>query len=62
MDKLLSPSQVAQRYGVTTRTVYRWIDEERLTAYRVGRQLLRVRENDLRAIESAKTATTDDNL
>ena len=38
-DELLTPRQVAQQLGVTTRTVQRWISEGRLPATRVGRRM-----------------------
>ncbi|HEX6656310.1 MAG TPA: biotin carboxylase N-terminal domain-containing protein [Candidatus Limnocylindria bacterium] len=38
-DELLTPRQVAEQLGVTTRTVQRWITEGRLPATRVGRRM-----------------------
>lgn len=45
----LSPSQVAQRVGVSTATVYRWIGDGRLGAVRVGGQW-RVLPEDIAAM------------
>jgi excisionase family DNA binding protein len=44
----LKISQVAERLGVATRTVRRWIDAGRLIAHRFG-GVVRIAENDLRA-------------
>jgi acetyl-CoA/propionyl-CoA carboxylase biotin carboxyl carrier protein len=38
-DELLTPRQVAEELGVTTRTVQRWIAEGRLPATHVGRRM-----------------------
>jgi excisionase family DNA binding protein len=37
-----SVEQAAEFYGVTTRTVRRWLADGRLTAYRIGNHLLRL--------------------
>lgn len=33
-DRLLTPAQVAERFGVHTRTVARWADEGQIDAYK----------------------------
>ena len=40
-------AKAASHYEVTTRTVYRWIREGKLPAYRVGGRLLRIDLDDL---------------
>ncbi|HZU71864.1 MAG TPA: helix-turn-helix domain-containing protein [Acidimicrobiales bacterium] len=42
----LGTKEAAERLGVTLRTLYRFIDEGSLSAYRFGR-VIRVRESDL---------------
>lgn len=32
MDKLYTIKQVAKRFNVSTRTIYNWIDDERINA------------------------------
>ena len=47
----LSTKDAAQRLGVTTPTLYRFIDEGRLPAYRMGR-VIRVKASDVTAFEA----------
>ena len=42
--KWMSSNEAAERLGVTTATLYRFIDEGRLPAYRMGR-VIRLKEN-----------------
>jgi excisionase family DNA binding protein len=53
-------ADVADHYGVSTRTVWRWIRAGHLTAYRVGARAVRVDLDDLdklaRRIPAAKSA------
>lgn len=50
----LSTKDACQRLGVTLRTLYRFIDEGRLTAYQMGR-VIRIQEPDLeKFISSAR--------
>jgi excisionase family DNA binding protein len=42
----LGTKEAAERLGVTLRTLYRFIDEGSLSAYRFGR-VIRVKESDL---------------
>jgi len=48
ITKWLSTKEAAERLGVTSRTVYRFIDEGDLPAYKFGR-VIRVKEIDLEA-------------
>ena len=48
-DELLSPRQVAERLGVTVRTVQRWVAEGRLVGHHVGGRL-RLAARDLAAV------------
>lgn len=36
VQKIYSCAEVAKRFGVTTKTVWRWIQEGRLKAIRIG--------------------------
>ncbi len=52
----LSTKEAARRLGITTRTLYRLIDDGQLTAYKMGR-VIRVQANDVDAfIEDARIA------
>ena len=42
----LSTQEAARRLGVTTRTLYRFVDQGELPAYRMGR-VIRVKANDV---------------
>ncbi len=42
----LNTGETARRLGVTTRTLYRFIDEGRLPAYRFGR-VIRLKESEV---------------
>lgn len=44
----LSTAEAAKRLGVTARTLYRFIDEEELVAYRFGR-VIRLKQHDVDA-------------
>ena len=46
----MSSNEAAQRLGVTTATLYRFIDEGRLPAYRMGRGI-RLKESELEDFE-----------
>jgi excisionase family DNA binding protein len=50
--RFYSISEVAELVGVVTRTVRRWIEDELLVAYRIGR-VLRIAEADLQAFLAA---------
>ncbi len=45
-DQLLTPSQVAERFQVTDRTVYQWLRDGQLVGHKLGR-LWRIRPEDL---------------
>lgn len=47
-DAWLSTEQAARRIGVTPRTLYRFVDEGELRAYRFGR-VIRIRTSDVDA-------------
>lgn len=50
----LGTTKAAKRLGITTRTLYRFIDEGQVTAYRLGR-VIRVKAKDIDAfIESCR--------
>jgi excisionase family DNA binding protein len=50
----LSTAEAARRLGITTRTLYRFIDEGQLPAYRFGR-VIRLKEDEVDAfIESCR--------
>ncbi|PND54350.1 hypothetical protein CRM90_28470 [Mycobacterium sp. ENV421] len=42
MAKKITIEQVAEQFGVSTRTVRRYIADGRLTAYRVGPRMIRL--------------------
>ena len=44
----LSTAEAARRLGITTRTLYRFVDEGQLPAYRFGR-VIRLTENEVDA-------------
>ena len=46
----MSSIEAAERLGVTTATLYRFIDEGRLPAYRMGR-VIRLKESELEDFE-----------
>jgi excisionase family DNA binding protein len=48
MGQQLSIQQVAEQYGVHPRTVRRYIAAGRLTAYRIGPQLIRLDADQVR--------------
>ena len=52
VDSWLSSKEAAHRIGVTQRTLYRFIDEDRLPAYRFGR-VIRLKTLDVEAFIEA---------
>jgi excisionase family DNA binding protein len=48
----LSTAEAAKALGITSRTLYRFIDEGQLTAYRFGR-VIRLQETDVEAFIDA---------
>jgi excisionase family DNA binding protein len=56
----VSVAQLAEHYGVHPRTVFRWIDQGLIPAYRVGRKALRIDFDKARkAIESQSRTESD---
>lgn len=47
MDNLLTVKEVAIRFAVSERTVFRWIADRRIKAYRTGPRLIRVDAHSL---------------
>lgn len=55
----MSTRETSQRLGITLRTLYRFIDEGRLPAYKLGR-VIRIQESDVeRFIDSARISPGD---
>lgn len=46
-ERLFSVNEAAERYGVSSRTLRRWIASRRLPAQKFGPKLLRIRKADL---------------
>lgn len=51
-DKFYSCKEIAERYHVTTETVWDWIRTKKLSAYKIG-GLYRVKESDLITFEES---------
>ena len=51
-DLWLSSKEAAKQIGITSRTLYRFIDEGRLPAYRLGR-VIRLKRSDVNAFIDA---------
>lgn len=51
MEKLITPTEIAERYGVALSTVWRWLREKKLPAIRVGKHY-RITESDLATFEA----------
>lgn len=47
-DDILTIKDVAKKLKVSTRTVYRWVDDGDLRVARIGRKTYRVFESDLK--------------
>jgi excisionase family DNA binding protein len=52
-ERFLTVPQVAERLGVSARSIWRWLDERELIAHRFGR-LVRISEADLQAFLDSK--------
>ena len=50
-QEYFSPKQVSTHFGVSLRTVRRWIASGKLPAYRLGR-LVRIKKSDIEALEA----------
>ncbi len=51
MKKIYTCEEIAERYGVKLATVWGWIRDKRLTAFKVGK-FYRIKETDLEAFET----------
>jgi excisionase family DNA binding protein len=49
-DPSVTLAEAASRYGVSTRTLRRWVADGRLPAWRVGPRLIRVAPADVAAL------------
>jgi excisionase family DNA binding protein len=49
-ERYFTVAEAARLFQVSPSTVWRWIDERRLPAYRVGRRSIRIRQEDLAMI------------
>ena len=49
MGKYYRPDEIAEIMGVSTRTVYRWIDRKELSAVKIG-GTIRIKLPDLEAL------------
>jgi excisionase family DNA binding protein len=46
-DDMLKVKEVAQRLGISQKTVWRWIKDDKLKVYRLGEKTIRIDEKDL---------------
>lgn len=53
MTKLYTCEEVAERYGVKTRTVWDWIRKKKMIAIKAGKSY-KVREEDLKQFEDSR--------
>ena len=44
---MLTVTQVAQKLNVSKMSIYRWIKNGKLAAYKLGKQAIRISEKDL---------------
>ncbi|MDR1158856.1 MAG: helix-turn-helix domain-containing protein [Oscillospiraceae bacterium] len=58
MANLLTCAQVAERFGVSVATVWRWIGHKELRAIKLSRKSYRIRPEDLAEFER-RHETTD---
>jgi len=56
MEKMLTAQDVAQYYGVSVESVWRWIREGRLPALSLTKRSYRIRTADLEAFERGRCA------
>jgi|TergutMp193P3_1026864.scaffolds.fasta_scaffold379568_1 excisionase family DNA binding protein len=57
MEKMLTPQDVANHYGVSVESVWRWIREGRLPAMSLTKRSYRIRTADLEAFEHERRYT-----
>ena len=50
--ELLTPSEVAEYYSVSTSTVYHWVDCGKLLAVKIGGKLLRIPREAVKGLEA----------
>ena len=58
-DKMLKPDEIAERMGVSKRTVLRWIEYGELSAYRVG-SVTRIQHDDFQTFLRRHQTTKED--
>ena len=51
MNNYLTCEDVAIRYGVKVRTVWKWIREKKLPAHRLGGKLYKISDDNLKSFE-----------
>jgi excisionase family DNA binding protein len=52
-EKYLPPKEAAERYGVSLKTIQRWIAEGRIEAYRFGPRLVRIKPESIESLGKA---------
>src|SRR6266581_3385304 len=57
-EEFVSVAEAARRLRVSPSTVWRWIEADKLTAYRVGPKTIRIRRDDLEALIQPARATS----
>jgi excisionase family DNA binding protein len=55
MTRLLTPKQVAERLSVSTRTVYSWVEKERLPVVKLSERVTRIPEEAVEALVAQVT-------
>jgi excisionase family DNA binding protein len=58
MENLLAPEEAAEKLGLHTETVRKWLREKRIGGVKVGRKW-RVRESDLQRFVAANAIPAD---
>lgn len=53
-DKLLSTGEAADRLGVSTRTLFRWIDAGKVKPVRMSARLFKIKASDVDALLDAR--------
>ncbi len=51
-ERFLRLEEAAKRLGVSKKTLWRWVTEGKLPAYRLGEKLIFVKESDLKGLMS----------
>lgn len=60
MEKFYSCEEVASRFGVKIDTVWSWVREKKLPAFKIGK-FYRVKAADLEAFENSRRTISDEN-